>query len=57
MLDDAKRAEAEQAQAATVELIPSLCWQLYCEFKNQGFDESKALELTKTYLANIIRPV
>lgn len=57
MLDDAKRAAAEQAQAALVELIPAICWQLYCEFGHQGFDDSKAFELTKMYLANAIRPV
>jgi hypothetical protein len=47
MIDPAKRAELDQAQAALAEYLPSL-WNDACI--REGFSEEQALVLVKTYI-------
>lgn len=55
MLDPKKRAEFDQARQTMLEVLPSLCFQLYQEFQKEGFTKEEAWELVKVYLANFGR--
>ena len=50
MLDDAERANYEQAEALLVELFPPLWRQLYDGCVKQGFTEEQSLALLKAYI-------
>lgn len=50
MLDDKKRAEFEQSNAAMAEIFPSLWKSLFDGCVKQGFTEVEAMQLVKTYI-------
>jgi len=50
MLDDKIRSEVEQAQAAMVELWPSLWRQLFLRNIEEGFTEGQSMDLVKAYI-------
>lgn len=57
MLDPKMRADLDQAQAALVESVPPMLWGLFLEYRRVGFTEAQAMDLVKTQLAAMSRPV
>jgi len=51
MLDDSKRAEMDQNQAALIELLPPLWWGLFSSCMKEGFNELQAMEILVAYVA------
>jgi len=51
MIDDKTRAEIDQATAALVEMLPPVCWGLYCGNVKEGFTEAQAMRLVEVYIA------
>ncbi len=50
MLDGKKQAEFDQASAALTEMLPSMWRRLYLKLIDEGFIQSEAFELLKTYV-------
>ena len=55
MLDEKMRAQLDQSSALLAEMLPPLWWGLYRACVDEGFTESQALELVKTYLSSTVR--
>ena len=50
MIDDKKRAELDQGLALMLDFFPVQWRQLYLRLIEEGFQETQALELVKTYI-------
>lgn len=55
MLDDKVKAKLDQSSALLAEMLPPLWWGIYKACVDEGFTESQALELVKTYLSSTVR--
>ena len=50
MLDDGKRAEFDQTIALLAEIYPNQWRRMYLGLVKEGFTESEAMELLKSYI-------
>jgi hypothetical protein len=50
MIDAKKRAELDQSLALMLEFYPIQWRQMYLRLVEEGFNETQALELVKTYI-------
>jgi len=55
VLDDKVKAKLDQSSALLAEMLPPLWWGIYKACVDEGFTESQALELVKTYLSSTVR--
>ena len=49
-MDPKQRAEFDQNMALMLDFVPTAWWQLYVRLIAEGFTESQAMDLVKTYV-------
>ena len=55
MIDPKQQSEIDQAMASVKEVYPPVCWSIYQDFEEKGFNECQSFELTRIILEGIFK--